>query len=134
VTFDGLEALEEENLVVVLTACLVNMGDYLNLFKDFLDVAKSRRVPLVMVNLLCDMGTNISRLESEGRKSDGRMKLVEKDVLEKIRQEASLLDREIIMKCGKRGEVFYFEMDTSNFDIEQAVESLLRLLCEVRME
>jgi hypothetical protein len=134
VTFDGLKALEEENLVVVLTVCLVNMGDYLNLFKDFLDVAKSRRVPLVMVNLLCDMGTNISRLESEGRKSDGRMKLVEKDVLEKIRQEASLLDREIIMKCGKRGEVFYFEMDTSNFDIEQAVESLLRLLCEVRME
>jgi hypothetical protein len=86
------------------------------------------------VNLLCDMGTNISRLESEGRKSDGRMKLVEKDVLEKIRQEASLLDREIIMKCGKRGEVFYFEMDTSNFDIEQAVEILLRFLCEGRME
>jgi adenylylsulfate kinase-like enzyme len=56
VTFDGLKALEEENLVVVLTVCLVNMGDYLNLFKDFLDVAKSRRVPLVMVKPLVRYG------------------------------------------------------------------------------
>jgi len=61
-----------------------------------------------MVNLLCDMERNISRLESEERQSNGKMKLVDRDVLEKIRQEASLLDRETIMKCGKRGEVFYF--------------------------
>jgi replication-associated recombination protein RarA len=134
VAFDGLKALEEEKLVVVLTACLVNTGDDLNLFEEYLDIAKARRVPLVMVNLLCDMRSNIGRLESEERKSNGEMKLVDKDVLEKIRQEASLLHRETVMKCVKREEVFYSEVDTSNFDIKQAVESLLRLLCEVRME
>jgi len=106
--FDGLKSLEEKNSVVVLTACLMKTGDDMNLFEEYLDIAKARRVPLVMVNLLCDMERNISRLESEERQSNGKMKLVDRDVLEKIRQEASLLDRETIMKCGKRGEVFYF--------------------------
>ncbi len=80
--FDALKALEEK-LVVVLTACLVKMDDDLSLFEEYLDIAESRRDPMVMVNLLCDMGTNISRLESEEKKANGKMKLVDRDVLEK---------------------------------------------------
>jgi hypothetical protein len=82
VAFDALKALEEK-LVVVLTACLVKMDDDLSLFEEYLDIAESRRDPMVMVNLLCDMGTNISRLESEEKKANGKMKLVDRDVLEK---------------------------------------------------
>ena len=119
---------------MILTACLVKTVDDLNLFEEYLDIAKSRRVPLVMVNLLCGIETNIRRIESEERKANGKTKLVDSDLLEKIRQEGSLLDWETIMRCRKGEEVFYFEFDTSKFDIKQAIESLLRLLCKIRME
>jgi hypothetical protein len=90
-------------------------------------------VPLVVVNIVCDLGTNSKRLGSnERRKEVGKKtKLVKVDVLETIRWEASLLDREQVMACKKGGEIYHFELDASELPLVQATQRVWRFLHNV---
>ena len=61
----------EGRLVVILTACLATSRDYIEQFVEYVGIAETRGVPLVVVNALCDVGINSARLCSENRKRSG---------------------------------------------------------------
>lgn len=63
-------------------------------------------MPLVVVNLMCDLYTNSARLCSDDRKEvGGKTKLVDVDILEKVRGETSILSQGQVIASGKK-EVF----------------------------
>jgi hypothetical protein len=104
VVYDGLNELKEEGLVMIFTSCLVTSDlerpyDDIEQFMEYVDLADGKGVPLVMVNIVCDLRTNSERLGSEERKKevDGKTKFVKVDVLETIRKQTSLLDREQVI-------------------------------------
>jgi hypothetical protein len=53
------------------------------------------------------------------------------DVLEKIRRETSLLDREQAMACKKGGDIYHFELDTSELLPAQATQRVRRFFHNV---
>jgi hypothetical protein len=92
--FEGLKAVKEDRLVVVLTAALSTSAlatpyNDIERFGEYVDLANARGVPLIVMNVLCDLGTNTERLGSEGRrevKENGKKKLVDIEVLKSIRR------------------------------------------------
>jgi hypothetical protein len=138
VLYEGLNELKEEGLVMIFTSCMVTSDlerpyDDIDQFKEYVDLAEGKGVPLVMVNIVCDLGTNSERLGSEerGREVGGKTKLVNVDVLEIIRRQTSLLDREQVMACKKGGNIYYFELDTSELLPVQATQRVWRFLHNV---
>jgi hypothetical protein len=92
-----LKAVKEEDRVIIFTACLaVSSGpapyDDIDQFKQYINLAEGRGVPLVVVNLVCDLESNKGRLRSEERKELGKTKLVDTGILEQVREETSILD------------------------------------------
>jgi hypothetical protein len=105
---------------MIFTSCLVTSDletpyDDINQFKEYADLAEGKGVPLVIVNIMCDLGINSERLGSDKRRKEvgGKTKLVKLDVLEAIRWETSLLNPEQVMACKKGGDIYHFELDTS---------------------
>lgn len=138
--FEGLKGLKEERLVIIFTTALSTSYlptpyDDIDQFEEYADIAEARGVPLVVVNIVCDLGTNSRRLCSKERKEvGGKTKLVDVDVLERLRRETSVLDREQAMACRKEGIIFYFELDTSELVVEQATQKVWEFLYEVAAE
>jgi hypothetical protein len=99
-------------------------------------LAEARGVPLVVVNIVCDLGSNSERLCSAERKEggSGKTKLVNVDVLARLRRETSVLDREQVMACGSGGNVFHLELDTSELGPEQATQRVWEFLHNVAVE
>lgn len=98
-----------------------------------MDLAEARGVPLVVINIVCDMDANRERVG--GRKGmTAKTKLTDVDILEKIRRDTSLLSRELLMECGNGGNVFHFALDTSELGVEQGVQKVLGFLHEVEDE
>jgi hypothetical protein len=130
-----LNELDEKGLVMILTSCLVASDletpyDDINQFKEYIDLAEGKGVSLVVANIVCDLGTNSERLGSDERRKEmgGKTKLVKLDVLETIRRETSLLDREQVMACKKGGDIYHFELDTSELLPVQATQRVWRFL------
>ncbi|KUJ10147.1 uncharacterized protein LY89DRAFT_270937 [Mollisia scopiformis] len=137
--FERLKALKEEELVLIFTACLVTSRvptayDDIEQFGEYVDFAEAKGVPLVMFNIVCDLSANCGRLYSEERRKGavgGKTKLVNIEVLEKIRQETSLLAREQVMACKKGVNIVYFEVDTSDLAAGDAAEKVWDLLDKI---
>lgn len=141
-TFEGLKALKEEvgDLVVIFTSCLAvprkgkeMVCDDVAQFQEYVDLSKETGLSLAVVNLVCNLGKNREILQSEERKEHvekGKTKLVDGGVLEKIREETQLLGRENMMRYSK-GEVCYFELDTTELVVEEAKEKALEFLVGV---
>jgi hypothetical protein len=138
VVYDGLNELDEKGLVMIFTSCLVTSDletpyDDIDQFNEDVDLAEGKGVPLVVVNIMCDLGANSKRLGSDERRKEvgGKTKLVKMDVLEKIRGETSLSDREQVMACKKGGDIYHFELDTSELLPVQATQKVWRFLDNV---
>jgi len=68
--------LKEERLVIIFTAALSTSYlptpyDDIDHFVECVDIAEARGVPLVVVNIMCDLGTNSGRLCGKERKEVG---------------------------------------------------------------
>lgn len=101
-------------------------------FAEYVELSEERGVPLVVVNIMCDLSTNGKRLCSEERnKVHGKTKLVDIAILERLRRETSMLDREQAVALGKDGSIIYFELDTSELTIEQAAQKVMEFLHKV---
>jgi len=134
--FEGLKNLKEEKLVIIFTAALSTSElstpyDDIEQYNEYVDLAEASGIPLVMINIVCDLDTNRGRLCSEERKKGGKAKLVDVDVLDRVRRETSLLGQEQAMTCGKEGSIFYFELDTSELVIEQTTQKMWDFLCKL---
>jgi chloramphenicol 3-O-phosphotransferase len=134
VAFEGLKALDEKTLVIILTACLATSSEDLSQFAEYLDIAEARGVPLVVVNIVCDVGTNRRRLCSSERKTGGKTKLIDVGILEKIRSEYTLLGKEQATECAKGRSMVHFELDTSEMDVEQASRKVWDFLHDAKTE
>jgi hypothetical protein len=128
VAFKALQTLEEEKLVIIMTASLIITPDDLELFAEYAGIAEAKGVSLVMVNILCDAKTNGARLCSEERREGAKTKLIDVGVLETIRRERMLLDREHAVNCMRGGTVFHFELDTSGLTVESAKQKIWELM------
>jgi hypothetical protein len=75
--------LKEKGPVMIFTTRLVTSDletpyDDIEQFKEYVDLAEGKGVPLVVVNIVCDLGTNSERLGSDERRKEvgGKTKLV----------------------------------------------------------
>lgn len=133
--FDLLVAVKEDRLVIIFTACLATskietLYDDIEQFKEYVEMADQRGAPLAVVNVVCDLKANIKRLQSEDRVEmvDGKTKLADSRILEKIRGQNTLLKKEEALRCGNSGKVLHFELDTTGLKVEEAAQKILEFL------
>lgn len=50
---DALKRVEDEKLVIILTACLVKTEDDRGILGEYADLARARGRPLIVANVLC---------------------------------------------------------------------------------
>lgn len=130
----GLKSIEDDKTIIILTSALstsnkVTLYDDIEQFSDYVEVAEARHIPLVMVNVLCDEATNLSRLTSDERRHGSKTKLTDAIVAQTIRRETRLLTREQASKVGRRGQVIYREIDTTtSTGVKEIVSELIEFL------
>jgi len=103
-------------------------------FKEYAELAQARRVALVVVNMICDLEENMKRLSDEKRKHGGKSKVGDIGALEEMRSKNDVFTREKVFACTKDKylKIVYLDLDVSEMGIEEARETLLEVLCEVR--
>jgi hypothetical protein len=67
-----IEGVNGGETFAILTVCLATSRGDIEQFLKYVGLAEARCVPLVVVNALCDVGTNSARLCSEDRKRIGK--------------------------------------------------------------
>lgn len=125
VAFSALKRLKQNSTVIIMTTCLSETPMDIARYHEHADIARARGVPLFTFNLTCDSNTNKSRLCSEGRKAGrafGKMKLVDVDLLTRIRQDYVLLDPRKTTHSNLK--LFHLELDISNLSAEEAMEKI----------
>ena len=136
VAFDGLKNLQDDGLFIISTACLATsptptVFDDIDQLTQYVGLAEGRQIPLVMVNLICGLESNKVRLCSQERKENMKTKLVDTQVLEEVRGRTSLVSRHEAMGCAKRGTLFYFEVDTSELEVEDTTRRVWECMSSV---
>ncbi|RFU34915.1 hypothetical protein B7463_g1374, partial [Scytalidium lignicola] len=133
--FNTIADLKVDNLVVIMTACLVKELEIdREQYVQHVRLAKKRGVDLCMVNLVCEVETNKQRLQSEERvkgQEKGKSKLVNGDVLLNIRRDFSLLDPSEMKTEAGVGKVTVRQLalDTTELSAEGAAQKVLKWLC-----
>ncbi|KAF8848321.1 hypothetical protein BDZ45DRAFT_698490 [Acephala macrosclerotiorum] len=125
VAFSALKRLKEDNTVIIMTTCLSETPVDIARYHEHADIARARGVPLFTFNLTCDNNTNEARLCNERRKAgreSGRMKLVDVDVLARIRQEYVLLDPRRTAHSDPK--LFHLDLDISDLSAEEAMKRI----------
>jgi hypothetical protein len=64
------------------------------------ELAEARGVPLILINIVCDLSKNSERL-CRRKGENGKTRLADVEILERIRRETRLVDRERALSCGK---------------------------------
>lgn len=89
-------------------------------------------MPLVFVNITCDLELNCERVVGREEMS-GKGKLCDASILEAIRRDNKLLTREEVFACAREremeGRLFYFELDNSRLGVEEGTARILQFLC-----
>ncbi len=84
--------MEKRDVTVIMTSCTSSSPADISVFEDFLDIAKWRKIPCVVVNVTCSKSDNMELLSGSGRVSGPKTKLTDPKVLQKIKKSARLLD------------------------------------------
>ena len=135
---EGLKRLKKD-IIIIWTAALATSDmptpyDDIDHFHEYLIFAKGRGVPLVFVNIVCDLDSNCKRV-TERKETSKKIKLFDPDILKTTRRDTSLLTREQAFSCAKEndmeGGLFYFELDNSNLDVEESASKILQFLSGV---
>jgi hypothetical protein len=134
---EGLKNIEDPELVIMFTATLSTSdqptsSDDMDQLKEYVELAEARKVPLVVINLVCDLKQNIERLCDEKRKHGRNTKLVDVGTLEKLRSETSLLGRKEVLACRDDIRTVYCDLDISEMNLVHERETVWEILCEVR--
>jgi hypothetical protein len=134
---EELKNIDDPKLVIMFTATLTasdlsTSPHDMEQFKDYVGLAEARKVPLVVINLLCDLKENAKRLCDEKRKYGGNAKLVDVSTLEKIRSDTTLFGREQVLAGRDHLRTIYLELDVTEMDLLAERETVWEVLCEVR--
>jgi hypothetical protein len=127
--FAALETLPGD-LVILMTSCLSETEEGRSQFAEFLAVARGRRCPMVVLNLVCGVEENGRRVECEERKGSAngfaKGKLTDRALLERFRREYKLLDLDKLEDAGVR--LFCGEVETTELSVEETSAGVWRLL------
>lgn len=131
VALKAIKNIEEKGLAALLTACLAaDDAKYTEQFEEYVDIAKSRSVPLAVIDIVRDENTNKERLRSEERTSGVKTKLTDVGILDTMRQEHTLLDVKTT-RGGAGPNVFPFKLDTTGLSLEESVREVAQFLAGI---
>jgi len=131
--FDRLKELDQ-GVVILMTACFAANEADIESFREHADIAATRNIPCILINIHCNETTNEHRLCSEerrwGRENGGKTKLVDVDVLRALRDENVLLDPLVHLAEGEiKGVIIrQHDLDTSSLSVEETVNQVLESL------
>lgn len=129
---DGLKAIEEKRLIIILTACLAAYSPRdLEQYEAYIELAKSRAVPFVVIDVACSEHANRVRLCSEERREGigGKTKLIDVNVLETLRKKNVLLDARTAGVGAT--DVFQLQLDTTELSVEESAKKVIQFLDDV---
>jgi hypothetical protein len=128
--FDGVKAITNKLITVIMTTCtLSNVPADLELFAEFVDLARARGVPFVSVNINCDSDVNVRRLASEAREHV-LSKLVDPQVLLDIRNNYTLLDPRLCETQTRGVKIHHKELDVTILTAAKSAAAIMTFLTE----
>jgi hypothetical protein len=132
IAFSALKSLPSP-LIILMTACLSETEDNIAQFYEYMGIARERGCGMVVVNVVCGEEENKMRLCSEERVcklGNGKGKLIDGKILERLRREYRLLDLERLECDNGEGRVrlFRFEVETTEMSVQEATENIWGLL------
>lgn len=132
--FDLLVAVKDGQLII-FTACLAiskleTPYNDIEQLKEYVDMADQKGVPLVVVNIVCDLEVNSKRLRSIERVEmvRGKTKLVDVEILQGIRGQNTLLNQEDVSRYRDNKNVLHLELDTTDLEVNEAAQKIWELM------
>ncbi|KAJ7786690.1 hypothetical protein B0H14DRAFT_306393 [Mycena olivaceomarginata] len=126
--FDGLKAVEDESVTLILTSCSASTLPHdVEVFSEFVDIARARGVPFVSVNLVCDERENVERATNEERGKD-KGKLMDGQAIVDMRTKHRLLDASVCEEETAGVEVYHLEVDSTNISVQQSADKVMDFL------
>ncbi|KAF2490896.1 hypothetical protein BU16DRAFT_445282, partial [Lophium mytilinum] len=110
--FDALKA-DNRDLSIIMAACLGNSAADVAVLAEYVDVARVRNVPFILVNLVCDMDEHVARLQGRERGEGARTKLRDGEVLRELMAGNTLVRAREHRELWEGVEVRTYEMDTT---------------------
>jgi hypothetical protein len=125
--FEGIKAIEEQELVVIFTACLADEPRDIGQFMEYAGVAESRGVPLILINVVCDGKTNAKRVCSVERMKEDNTKMVDAGILEGLRRNHTLLGLSSVAEAGVQ-RIFKFELETTLLSVDESKAEVFNIM------
>ncbi len=99
----------------------------MEVFAEFVDVARARGVPFVSMNILCNEQENMERVKSEERGA-GKEKLTDAQTLVDLRKKHKLLDASVCDEETAGVEVYHLDLDTTRDSMQQSADKVMEFL------
>lgn len=126
--FQGLKAVADKSATLILTSCSASTLPHdVEVFAEFVDVARARGVPFVSVNILCNEQENMERVKSEERGA-GKEKLTDAQTLVDLRKKHKLLDASVCDEETAGVEVYHLDLDTTRDSMQQSADKVMEFL------
>lgn len=126
--FDGLKAVEDKFATLILTSCSAStLSHDVEVFADFVDIARARGVPFVSVNIVCNEKENVKRLTNAER-GEGKEKLMDGQVLVDMRMQHKLLEASTCKEETVDVQVYHLELDTTNDSVQRTADKVIEFL------
>ncbi|MCJ1244517.1 hypothetical protein MMC30_001715 [Trapelia coarctata] len=126
--FDAIKNLQSRNVTVLMTSCLSSSDADIEAFSEHLDIARCRKVPFILVNVLCAAENNLTRLQSLERVRGQKSKLTDPTVLQEIREKAKLLDPVYSILDVQDVRFHYLEIDSTTKTAAEAADAVARFV------
>ena len=106
-----------------MTACLASTVEDRLVFTEYVDIARTRNIPLIFVNIICSKEANAKRLANTDR-TKGKTKLTDVLTLNNIRHTHTLLEPQNITDINLQ----YTTVDTTTLDVKENAQKVLMIL------
>lgn len=116
------------SVTLILTSCSASTLPHdVEVFSEFVDIARARGVPFVSVNLVCDERENVERATNEER-GKNKGKLMDGQAIVDMRTKHRLLDASVCEEETAGVEVYHLEVDSTNISVRQSADKVMDFL------
>ena len=124
VYFPWVSRLAQEGHVILMTACLANNARGADFFREHLDPARGKGVPLYFINALCYPEVLVERAQSTERIDSAKTKLTDENVLRELVEAHRLIQPEELNDG-------WTKLVVDSLDVNGEVDESVRLLMEM---
>ena len=131
VAFDALKQETSLDSAIIMTSCAADTPQDREVFAEYVEIARVRKIPFIAVNIICDEETNAKRLRSRERVDEsgiGKTKLVDTKALSSLRKDYKLLNRANMTREAEDVEFYHLDLDTSDLSVQAASVSIASFL------